>query len=126
MDAIEDAVPANRIDFIGESSLSLLAEPHVKRMKTVGFKAILPGIESWFSLGDKSRTGSRQGLEKVRQVSEQVNMILKYNNLWDLGDLLVVVDRDDVIGPQETGSLLLLHPHAGPNGGACGLRHEDR
>ncbi len=78
MDAIEDAVPADSIDFIGESSLSLLAEPHVKRMKRVGFKGILPGIESWFSLGDKSRTGSLQGLDKVRQVSEQVNMILEY------------------------------------------------
>ena len=78
MDAIEDAVPVDSIDFIGESSLSLLAEPHVKRMKAVGFKAILPGIESWFSLGDKSRTGSRQGMEKVRHVCEQVNMILEY------------------------------------------------
>jgi hypothetical protein len=78
MDAIEDAVPAHSIDFIGESSLSLLAEPHVKRMKAVGFKAILPGIESWFSLGEKSRTGARQGMEKVRHVCEQVNMILEY------------------------------------------------
>jgi len=78
MDAIEDAVPADSIDFIAESSLSLLAEPHVKRMKAVGFKGILPGIESWFSLGDKSRTGSRQGMEKVRHVCEQVNMILEY------------------------------------------------
>jgi hypothetical protein len=64
MDAIEEAVPADSIDFIGESSLSLLAEPHIKRMKSVGFKGILPGIESWFSLGDKSRTGSRQGNER--------------------------------------------------------------
>jgi hypothetical protein len=78
MDAIEDAVPADSIDFIAESSLSLLAEPHVKRMKAVGFKGILPGIESWFSLGNKSSTGSSQGMEKVRQVSEQVNMIMEY------------------------------------------------
>ncbi len=78
MDAIEDAVPPNSIDFIGESSLSLLSELHVKRMKAVGFKAILPGIESWFSLGDKSRTGSRQGMEKVRQISDQVNMIMEH------------------------------------------------
>jgi len=77
-DAIAEAVPPNRVDFIGESSLSLLSEPHAKRLKEVGFKAILPGIESWFGLGDKSRTGSRQGLDKVRQVAEQVNMILRY------------------------------------------------
>jgi hypothetical protein len=78
MDAIEDAVPAGSIDFISESTLSLLGEPHVKRMKKVGFKAVLPGIESWFSLGDKSRTGSRLGMEKVREVSAQVNMILEH------------------------------------------------
>ena len=78
MDAIDDAVPPGRIDFIGESSLSLLGEPLVKRLRDVVFKGILPGIVSWFSLGDKSRTGSRQGIEKVHQVSEQVNMILKY------------------------------------------------
>ena len=78
MDAIEEAVPPGRIDFIGESSLSLLGEAHVKRMEQVGFKAILPGIESWFSLGDKSRTGSHLGMEKVRQVSDQVNMILEH------------------------------------------------
>ena len=78
MDAIEDAVPANSIDFIAESSLSILSEPHVKRMKAAGFKGILPGIESWFSLGDKSKTGSRLGMEKVRQVSDHVNMILTH------------------------------------------------
>jgi hypothetical protein len=78
MDAIAEAVPPNRIDFIGESSLSLLSEAHVKRLAAVGFKAVLPGVESWFAHGDKSRTGARQGMDKVRQVSEQVNMILRY------------------------------------------------
>jgi hypothetical protein len=78
MDAIEDAVPDGRMDFIGESSLSILSEAHVTRMKKVGFKAILPGIESWFSLGDKSRTGARQGMDKVRQVADHVNMIMSH------------------------------------------------
>ena len=78
MDAIEEAVPPGRIDFIAESSLSLLSEPHLKRLKRNGFKALLPGIESWYDLGDKSKTGKMQGMEKVRQVSEHVNMILRY------------------------------------------------
>src|SRR5439155_21664208 len=38
MDAIEEAVPPGRIDFIAESSLSLLSEPHLKRLKRNGFK----------------------------------------------------------------------------------------
>ena len=78
MDAIDDAVPPNRIDFIAESSLSLLSEPHLKRLKHTGFKALLPGIESWFDLGEKSRTGSIQGIEKVRRVADHVNLVLRY------------------------------------------------
>jgi hypothetical protein len=76
--AIEEAVPPNSIDFIAESSLSLLSEPHLKRLRHNGFKAMVPGIESWFDLGNKSKTGARQGMEKVRQVSEHVNLVLRY------------------------------------------------
>ncbi len=78
MDAIEEAVPPGRIDFIAESTLSLLSENHVQRLKHNGFKALLPGIESWFALGNKSRTGKATGIEKVGKVSEHINMILKY------------------------------------------------
>ena len=78
MDAIEDAVPPGSIDFIAESSLSLLSEPRLVRLKRNGFKALLPGIESWYELGDKSKTGKMKGMDKVRQVSEHVNMILRY------------------------------------------------
>jgi hypothetical protein len=78
MDAIEEAVPPGRIDFIAESTLSLLSEKHVQRLKHNGFKALLPGIESWFDLGNKSRTGKTTGIEKVGKVSEHINMILKY------------------------------------------------
>ena len=78
LDAIEDAIPPDSVDFIAESSLSLLTEPHMKRLKKNGFKALLPGIESWFALGEKSRTSRIMGLEKVREVAAQVNMILRY------------------------------------------------
>jgi hypothetical protein len=78
MNAIEEAIPLNSIDFIAESSLSLLSETHVQRLQRNGFKAILPGIESWYDMGNKSRTGKNRGLEKVRQVSEHINMIMSY------------------------------------------------
>ncbi len=78
MEAIEAAVPPDSIDFVAESSLSLLSEPHLQRLRRNGFKAVLPGIESWYDLGNKSKTGKRQGLDKVRDVSEHVNMILRY------------------------------------------------
>src|SRR2546427_5723757 len=78
MTTIEAAVPPDRIDFLAESSLSLLSEPHLRRLQRNGFKAILPGIESWYSLGGKSKTGSRTRLDKVKQVSDHVNTILRY------------------------------------------------
>ena len=78
MNAIEEAIPEDSIDFISESSLSVLTEPHIKRMKRNGFKVMLPGIESWFDLGNKSNTGRNTGTDKVKLVSEQINMILRY------------------------------------------------
>ena len=78
MNAIEEAVPPGRMEFIAESSLSLLSEPHLRRLKKNGFKAMLPGVESWYDMGDKSKTGSSTGLDKVKRVSEHVNMILSY------------------------------------------------
>ncbi len=78
MDAIEEVVPPDSIDFIAESSLSLLSEPHLKRLQRNGFKAILPGIESWYEMGNKSKSGANRGLDKVRQVSEHVNLVMRY------------------------------------------------
>lgn len=78
METLEEAVPPDSIDFIAESSLSLLSEPHLKRLKRNGFKAVLPGIESWNGMGNKSKTGSKQGQDKLNAVSEHVNMILRY------------------------------------------------
>jgi hypothetical protein len=71
-------VPRGRMDFVAESSLSLLSEAHLKRLKANGFKAVHPGIESWYDVGNKSGTGKNSGMEKVKKVSAHVNMILKY------------------------------------------------
>ena len=61
-----------KVRFIAESSLSLLSEPHILRMKRNGFIGLLPGIESWYELGNKSKTGANTGLDKVRHVADQV------------------------------------------------------
>ncbi|MFQ5747252.1 MAG: B12-binding domain-containing radical SAM protein [Gemmatimonadota bacterium] len=78
MEAIEEAVPPDRMDFIAESSLSLLSEERVKRLKRNGFRAMLPGIESWYDLGNKSKSGSRKGADKLDKISEHVNMVLRH------------------------------------------------
>lgn len=114
MDAIEEAVPFGCIDFIAESTLSLLSESRVKRLKRNGFKALLPGIESWFEMGKKSKTGIKTGMDKVQMVSDQVNMILRYipyvqtNHIFGL-------DRDEGAEPFElTKRFLDLTPGAFP------------
>jgi hypothetical protein len=78
MNAIEEAVPLGSINFIAESSLSILSEAHLRRLRRNGFVGILPGIESWYDLGKKSKTSQLEGIDKVRHVSEHVNMILEY------------------------------------------------
>ena len=77
MEAVEAAAPLGSMRHIAESSLSLLSEPHLKRLQKNGFRAILPGIESWYDLGNKSKT-RRTGMDKVKQVADHVNMILRY------------------------------------------------
>jgi hypothetical protein len=88
---------ARKLILIAESSLSILTEPHLKRLEKSGFKGILPGIESWYSMGNKSRTGHNVGLDKVNQVSDHVNMILRYIPYVQVN---FVLGLDDDIGDE--------------------------
>jgi hypothetical protein len=78
MEAFERAVPPGSIQFGNESSLSILSLPRVQRLRRNGCLAVLPGVESWYDLGNKSKTGANKGMDKVRQVSDQVNAILQH------------------------------------------------
>jgi hypothetical protein len=78
MEIIEAAVKPGAIRFIAESSLSLLSEPHLKRLQRNNFVAMLPGIESWFDCNDKAGQRQRFGMEKVKAVAEHVNLITHY------------------------------------------------
>lgn len=78
--AISSSVPAKSFRFIAESSLSILTENHLKVMQKNGFEALLPGIESWYEMGNKSKTARSEGEEKLKRVSEHVNMMFKYVN----------------------------------------------
>ena len=78
MAAIESVSGSGQFQFLAETSLSILTEEHMKIMKQHNFKALLPGIESWYDMGNKSRAVNMGAQEKVNQVSEQVNMILRY------------------------------------------------
>jgi hypothetical protein len=114
LDVIERAVPPGRIDFLAESSLSILSEPHLKRLRHNGFKALLPGVESWFDLGNKSKTGAQVGMDKVRQVAEHVNLILSYVPYVQT-NFVLGLDSDEGAEPFElTKRFLDLAPGAFP------------
>ncbi len=113
MEAIEAAVPPGRMRHIAESSLSLLSEPHLKRLRANGFQAILPGIESWYDLGNKSKT-RRTGMDKVQQVAEHVNLILRYIPYIQT-NFVMGLDTDEGPEPFELTKLFLdLAPGAFP------------
>lgn len=78
LDAIEEAVPPGSVTFVAETSFSLLKEDNLRRLQKNGFKAIAPGIESWFDIGDKSRMRAVNGMEKVKRVAEHANMVNSY------------------------------------------------
>ncbi|AKD04246.1 radical SAM protein [Pontibacter korlensis] len=78
MEAIASAAPAGSFRFFAESSLSILTEEHLRVLQRNGFDALLPGIESWYELGNKSRTSRKVGEEKVARISEHVNMMFRY------------------------------------------------
>ncbi|AEV98050.1 radical SAM protein [Niastella koreensis] len=78
MEAIASAGPPKSFHFIAESSLSILTVKHLDLLQQNGFIALLPGIESWYDLGNKSKASHITGMEKVNQVSEHVNKIFQY------------------------------------------------
>ena len=113
MNTIEAAVPPGRMRHIAESSLSLLSEPHLQRLKRNGFQALLPGIESWYDMGNKSKT-RRTGLERVEQISEHVNLILRYVPYVQT-NFVLGLDSDEGAEPFElTKRFLDLTPGAFP------------
>ena len=76
MGAIEEAVPPGSMRHIAEMSLSLLSDDNLERLRKNGFVGMLPGIESWYDYGNKSKATRATGEEKVRQVADHVNRVL--------------------------------------------------
>jgi len=78
MDVIESSVKPGSLTFVAESSLAILTESNLKRLQKNNFGGLLPGIESWYELGNKSKASRTKGLERVAQIAEHTNMILRY------------------------------------------------
>jgi hypothetical protein len=114
MEAIASAAPAKSFRFIAESSLSILTEKHLQVFKQNGFTALLPGVETWYELGGKSRTGQNFGKEKVKQVAEHINSILEHVP-YVQANFVMGLDSDEGAEPFElTKHFVDLSPGAFP------------
>lgn len=78
MAAIEAAGPPGSIRHIAEMSLSLLTDENLARLQRNGFVAMLPGIESWYDYGNKSKATRASGVDKVDQVAAHINRVLDH------------------------------------------------
>ncbi len=78
MNALEEAVPQGRMRHVAEMSLSLLTDENLARLKRNGFVGMLPGIESWYDYGNKSKMTRASAADKVDQVADHVNRILAH------------------------------------------------
>jgi len=114
MDAVAAAAPPGSFSFVAESSLSIITEKHLKVFKEMGFTALLPGVETWYELGGKSKTAKTIGEEKVRQVAEHVNMIFDYVPYVQT-NFVMGLDSDSGAEPFElTKKFIDLSPNAFP------------
>ncbi len=100
MSVIEDAIPPNSIDFIAECSMSFLSVPHLQRLKANGFQALLPGIESWYELGHKTKAGKYKGEERMLSVSAHVNQVMEYIPYFQ-ANFIFGLDSDEGAEPFE-------------------------
>jgi len=80
----------------------------------MGFTALLPGVETWYELGGKSKTAKTYGEEKVKQVAEHVNMIFDYVPYVQT-NFVMGLDSDSGAEPFElTKKFIDLSPNAFP------------
>ncbi|HEY5721879.1 MAG TPA: radical SAM protein [Allosphingosinicella sp.] len=73
--AMEEAVPPGSVRSIAEMSMSLLTDENLDRLKKNGFVGMLPGIESWYDYGNKSKTSRVSGMDRVRQIADHINRV---------------------------------------------------
>ena len=78
MDVLEKIPPGKRNPYIMESSLSILKGPRLQRLRDTNCYYIAPGIESWSNYSNKAGAGSSTGSEKVRIVSDHIELLSSY------------------------------------------------
>lgn len=75
MDIIEAIPAARRNPYIMESSLSILKESRLHRLRDTNCVYVAPGIESWANYSNKAGAGAKTGRDKLEQVVHHFELI---------------------------------------------------
>ena len=78
MDLIELIPEGRRNRYIMESSLSVLKESRLPRLKRTNCAYVAPGVESWGDYSNKAGVGAKLGREKLEQVVEHFGLLGRY------------------------------------------------
>ena len=78
LDILERVPEGHRNPYIMESSLSVLKEDRLARLRDTNCFFVAPGVESWTDYSNKAGVGRKTGEEKVRLVAEHMEMLHSY------------------------------------------------
>lgn len=78
IEVFEALPPESRPAYMIESSLTILREPRMRRLKETNCVFVAPGIESWTDYSNKAGTGKKDGAAKVTQVAEHFQLLHEY------------------------------------------------
>lgn len=96
---IMETVPEGRRNrYIMESSLSILKEARLERLRRTRCIYVAPGVESWSDFSNKAGTGLKQGQAKLAHVVDSFKMLRGYFSGLQ-GNLLFGTDADQGAEP---------------------------
>ena len=78
MDVVEGLPEGRRNPYIMESSLSILKESRLHRLRATNCAYVAPGIESWSDYSAKSGTTRDTGSKKLEKVVDHLTLIAQY------------------------------------------------
>ncbi len=78
MDIIESVPAGRRNPYIMESSLSILKESRLPRLRETNCCYVAPGVESWADYSGKAGVGGKHGRDKLEQVLAHLEAISEF------------------------------------------------
>lgn len=75
LDVLEQIPKGRRNPYVIESSLSVLQESRLQRLKDTNCVYVAPGVESWMEYSNKAGVGKKSGRDKLQPVVEHFKMM---------------------------------------------------